>query len=432
MKSKLKTYTFYQVYTRNYTEEGTFKALIRKLDYIKSIGVKVIQLLPINEIGVVARKGKLGSPYAIKNYYEINHELGNLDDFKDLIREIHNRDMLVMMDVVFNHTSRDSLLLKEHPEFFYKDKNGNFSNKFGDWADVYDLNYTNNLPLIDYITNVLEYYTNLGVDGYRFDVASLISSEFYKYAFPKIKKINKNTIFLAEAVDPRFANFIRSNSGNCLSDSELYEVGFDLLYRYSNYFIFQEFLKTKDTKYLDYYKNTFVYENVSLPKDALKIDTLENHDIPRIASFTNYDPLRMNLNAYIFFLKGPGFLYGGQETKEYKLPNLFDKDDISTKILDNNYFNFIKRLVELKNDKLNLDLIQSDSLDVDKNILAIKNTYENNKEILGLFNMSENPIIVKSEILVDGTYKNLITDEKIIIHDNTLKLSAPLYLKKLR
>jgi len=115
MLNELKTYTIYQIYVRNYTEEGTFKALTNKLDYIKELGVKFIQLLPINEIGVYGRKGTLGSPYAIKDYYAINHELGTLDDFKELIVETHKRNLKIIMDVIFNHTSRDSVLLKEHP-----------------------------------------------------------------------------------------------------------------------------------------------------------------------------------------------------------------------------------------------------------------------------------------------------------------------------
>lgn len=429
--NKLKTYTFYQIYVRNYTKEGTFKALINKLDYIKSIGVKVIQLLPINEIGKLGRKGTLGSPYAIKDYYKINPELGTLDDFKDLIKEIHNRDMLVIMDVVFNHTSRDNNLLKEHPEFYYHDENGDFANHFGDWSDVYDLNYTNNLPLINYVTNVLEYYLNLGVDGYRFDVASFLTNEFYKYAFPKLRKINKNIILLAEAVEPEFANYVRGKGGNCCSDSELFKDGFDLLYRYSNYYLLRDFLLKKGDINLDFYKKSFLYENISLPTNALKIGTLENHDIARIASFTNYDPLRMNLNAFIFFIKGSGFIYGGQETKEYKLPNLFEKDLISTNVVDLNYFNFIKKLVELKKDPINEELIQSDCLDVHEKVLAFKNIYKNQQPIIGLFNLTENPITINSNLLEDGNYINLLNNEKIIIRNHTIKFNYPLYLDKL-
>ena len=85
MKNYLKTSVIYQVYVRNFTEEGTFNALESKLDYIKNLGVDIVYLLPISPIGVKDRKGVLGSPYSIQDYTKINPELGTLDDFKSLI-----------------------------------------------------------------------------------------------------------------------------------------------------------------------------------------------------------------------------------------------------------------------------------------------------------------------------------------------------------
>jgi len=426
--NELKTYTIYQVYVRNYTVEGTFKALINQLDYIKSLGVKIVQLLPINEIGIDGRKGTLGSPYAIKDYYAINHELGTLDDFKQLIKEAHSRDLLIMMDVVFNHTSRDSILLKEHPEFYYKNKDGQNANHFGNWSDVYDLDY-NCETLTPYIYKVLEYYTNLGVDGYRFDVASLLPNKFYQYALPKLKEINKNLIFLGEAVHPSFTSYIRENNGNCDCDCELYLDGFDLLYRYSNFEYIQKYLETKNIKYLDNYRATINLENAQNPKDALKIGTIENHDQPRIASYTTYDPLRESIIAYSFFLKGTGFIYGGEETKDFKRPTLFEKDLINLKVVDDNYFNFVKKMVEIKSDKKNLDLLQTDSIEIDKPALLLKNIYKDGSIIYGIFNLSENPLTIKSLDLPDGIYTNIIDGDKIIIKNSTLKVNKPLYLK---
>jgi hypothetical protein len=79
MKRELLNRTIYQVYVRNYTKAGTFKGLIKKLDYIKDLGVDIIYLLPIHEIGVKAKKGTLGCPYSIQDYYSIAKELGTLE-----------------------------------------------------------------------------------------------------------------------------------------------------------------------------------------------------------------------------------------------------------------------------------------------------------------------------------------------------------------
>ena len=100
MKNFLKTSVIYQVYVRNFTQEGTFKALVKKLDYIKSLNVDIVYVLPVSPIGKVSRKGELGSPYSISDYTKINPELGNLDDFKELIKETHARDMKLMVDMV--------------------------------------------------------------------------------------------------------------------------------------------------------------------------------------------------------------------------------------------------------------------------------------------------------------------------------------------
>ena len=110
----------YQVYIRNHTEEGTFNAFSKDLDRIKDLGVDVVYLMPIHEIGIKNRKGSLGCPYSIKDFRSINAEYGTLDDFKSLVEEVHKRDMKLMIDIVFNHTSYDSVLLEKHPEYFYK------------------------------------------------------------------------------------------------------------------------------------------------------------------------------------------------------------------------------------------------------------------------------------------------------------------------
>ncbi|MBQ2604970.1 MAG: alpha-amylase, partial [Clostridia bacterium] len=102
----------YQIFVRNYSAEGTFKAVEQDLDRIKALGTDIIYFLPIHPIGQKNRKGTLGSPYAIKDYRKVNPEYGSQEDFKSLTNAIHNKGMKCMIDVVYNHTSPDSLLSK--------------------------------------------------------------------------------------------------------------------------------------------------------------------------------------------------------------------------------------------------------------------------------------------------------------------------------
>ena len=87
----LRNLFIYQVFNRNHNETGTFNEFINDLDRIKDLGVDVVYLLPIHKIGQKKKKGKLGCPYSIQDYYSINPEYGTLDDFKNLIEEIHKR-----------------------------------------------------------------------------------------------------------------------------------------------------------------------------------------------------------------------------------------------------------------------------------------------------------------------------------------------------
>ena len=104
----------YQVFVRNYSKEGTFKALQKDLERIKNLGVDIIYLTPIHKIGVLNRKGTYGSPYAIQDYFSVSEDLGTIQDFKDLVNNIHSHGMKIILDMVFNHTSPDNVLINTH------------------------------------------------------------------------------------------------------------------------------------------------------------------------------------------------------------------------------------------------------------------------------------------------------------------------------
>lgn len=65
-----------------------------------------------------------------------------MEDFKHLVEDIHGHGMKCIIDVVYNHTSPDSWLAENHPEWFYHKPDGSFGNRVGDWYDVIDLDYT--------------------------------------------------------------------------------------------------------------------------------------------------------------------------------------------------------------------------------------------------------------------------------------------------
>ena len=118
--------TLYSVFVRNHG--GTFQAVARDVPRIRDLGVDAVWLLPIHPIGRQNRKGALGSPYAIADYRAVNPEYGTLEDFCALCDTVHRHGMKLLIDVVYNHTSPDSRLLQEHPEWFYRRPDGAFGN----------------------------------------------------------------------------------------------------------------------------------------------------------------------------------------------------------------------------------------------------------------------------------------------------------------
>ena len=417
----------YQIYVRNFTEEGTFDGVVSKLDYIKELGTDIIYLLPVSTIGKDGRKGDLGSPYSIKDYYEINPELGGEASFDNLIKKDHEKGLKVMIDIVFNHTSRDSKIYKEHNSWMYHNLEGKEANKMGDWSDVYDLDLTND-ELCDYLVRVIEHYCKKGVDGFRFDVASLLTKKFYIKLRKMLDEKYPSTILLAESVHIGFVNYGRSLGFNVLSDQELVDYGgFDLLYQYNTIEPLTNYLNNGDKIELDRYKALLLSDLGSLSSSALRIRGLENHDQKRLIEYTSSFTRMKNLLAFQNFMRGPLFIYNGLETKADHVLSLFTKDLLDLSI-DEKWFTFVKKMIEFKKNEKDL-LISIPLLTLGEN-LAVVNHYKGYK-LLGLFSLGESSSSIEHKDIEDGEYLDLISGQKVVIKDHSLEVKEPLFLKKI-
>ena len=140
-----KNANIYELNIRQYSEEGTFKAIEKDLDRIKELGVDIIWFMPIHPIGVTNRKGSDGSYYSVKDYKDVHPDYGTMQDFKDLVNAIHDRDMYVIIDWVANHTAFDNVWFEAgHKDWYTLDSVGELQPPLGtDWWDVADLNYDN-------------------------------------------------------------------------------------------------------------------------------------------------------------------------------------------------------------------------------------------------------------------------------------------------
>ena len=420
-KKSLRNQVLYSIYVRNYSKEGTFAAVQADLDRIKALGTDIIWLLPIHPTGEKNRKGSLGSPYAIRDYRAVNPEFGTLDDFRHLVDAIHARGMKCIIDVVYNHTSPDSWLAENHPEWFYHKPDGSLGNRFGDWWDVADLDYSHP-ELWDYQIETLKTWARL-VDGFRCDVAPLVPLEFWKRARAEVATVRPGCFWLCESVERGFHVAARAQGFASLSDAELYQA-FDAAYDYDVYPYFRDYLEGTIT--LAQYADRLDAQEWLYPDNYVKLRFLENHDRARAAHILPDETVRRNWTAFNYFQRGPTLVYAGQEVDDPHVPSLFDKDPVHWQT-GRDQSDFLIRLAAIKRDPIfaegsyTLTALPHDVL------LAV---YEQNgRRVAGLFSLRGASALVRFPA-PNGVYHDSITGRPVEIYENQLATDGqPLILE---
>lgn len=416
--ARLRNQVIYSVYVRNYSEEGTFLAVERDLDRIQGLGVDIIWFLPVYPIGKEKRKGTLGSPYAIADYRRVNPELGTMEDFLHLVQAIHDRGMKCMLDIVYNHTSPDSWLAQNHPEYFYKTPDGKMGNRIGDWGDVVDLDY-GSTELWEYQIETLKMWAKI-VDGFRCDVAPLVPLPFWLKAREEVAKVNPDCIWLSESVEPEFILDLRAKGMNNLSDSEIFQA-FDLCYDYDVHRFFRGYLKGECA--LSEYAERVNMQEYIYPANYVKLRFLENHDQDRAKEIIAEEDALLNWTAFCYFQKGTALLYAGQENQNAVRPDLFEKDVIS---LDGSHdiSGLIKRLYPVKKLPVMADSsYHVKAFDEAGAIVGEHRGIHSNDRLLGIFSFEGKSGSVETG-LSDGVYVNLIDGQEIRIQGGKADLSV--------
>lgn len=408
---RLRSQVIYSVYVRNHTEEGTFRAVQADLDRIQALGTDIIWFMPIHPIGIQGKKGSLGCPYANRDYRTVNPEYGTMEDFRALVDAIHEKGMKVIIDVVYNHTSPDSTLVHEHPEFFYHKPDGSMGNHVGDWTDVVDLDYRCK-ELWDYQIESLKMWAGI-VDGFRCDVASMVDVEFWCKAREAVEEVRPGCIWLAETYEGHFGLANRQMGMYSCNDYEMFRA-FDMEYDYDIWGVFQRYLKGQCA--LSHYLDMVNYQECQYPANYIKMRCLENHDQPRICQHVQDPKAQENLTALLYFMKGSTLIYGGQEYSCDHVPSLFDKDvfprtgrDISPLLV---------KLYRLKKDILSPADVLLFSAD-DENHIATGVRSDGKVRKLGVFSLKGKAASVAVSF-PDGTYTNHYDGSTVTVKDGTL------------
>jgi cyclomaltodextrinase len=382
----------YELYPRSFSAAGNFDGVTARLDELKALGVDILWLMPIHPIGEKLRKGTLGSPYAVRDYYAINPEYGTTNDFKRLVTAAHRQGLKVILDVVLNHSAWDNVLISQHPEFYKQDAGGKIVPPVPEWTDVAGLNYAN-LNLREYMIAMLKFWiTEFGVDGYRCDVASMVPTDFWEQARAELEQVKPEVLLLAEASKP-----------------DLLVRAFDLDYAWPLHSTLNEVLIRGAPA--SEFRRSWEESRGQFPQGALHLRISDNHDEARaVARFSIRGALAASV--LMFTLDGVPLLYNGMEVgdaTESGDPALFEKMPVFWKPkerppLRDIYRDLIKlrkQYAPFRNDRV-VWLHNSDEAN-----LATFMRRDEKDEFVVAINFSNRPLVGWVEVMNDQEFKPL-------------------------
>lgn len=402
----------YQINIRQFTAQGTFSAAAEQLNRLKDLGVKILWLMPVQPIGELNRKGTLGSPYSVRDYYGVNSEFGTADDLKAFIAKAHQLGLYVILDWVANHTAWDNVLVKQHPEWYLRDWKGDFRpTPWWDWDDIIELDYSNS-DLRRYMTGAMKYWVQeFGVDGFRCDVAGFVPLDFWEQARKELDSI-KPVFMLAE-----------------FEGRDFHAKAFDMTYGWTWHQALHDIvIGHADVNKLRVY---YSWNEKYYPQNIMRMLGVSNHD-QNAWEGTEFEMFGDALHAAMALSvvgEGMPMIYNGQEAGNDRRLAFFERDPIIWREHENG--KLYKKLLALKRD--NTALWNADwgarMLPVHNNQPAqiLSFVRQNTKDkVFAVFNFSDTPQHVSfKQHLHHGSYTDYLSGETVQFNEgSTLKLAA--------
>ncbi|WP_026327142.1 alpha-amylase family glycosyl hydrolase [Proteiniphilum acetatigenes] len=378
----------YEVNIRQYTPEGTLHAFSEHLPRLKKLGVDILWFMPVQSIGKEDRKGSLGSYYSIKDYTEVNSEFGTLADFKAVVKQAQDQGMKVILDWVANHTSRDAIWVKAHPEWYVRDSLGNLNIMY-DWTDIAQLDYS--VPeMREAMIDAMKFWIReTGIDGFRCDVAGEIPTDFWEVAKDSLVMLNPDIFLLAEAEKP-----------------ELNESVFDAYYAWDFHHKMNSIAQGKEP--VDSLRASLQRMNERFSSHAIPMYFTSNHDENSWSGteFERMGEAAKPFAALTYMLPGIPLIYSGQEVGLNRRLEFFEKDIIEWED-EGSFSDFYRKLNRFKKKNKALSAQERDGEmteipnDCTEKVWSFKRV-NNGNEVVCVFNFSNEIVNVQFNGNVPG------------------------------
>jgi oligo-1,6-glucosidase len=478
----------YQIYPRSFKDSnndgiGDLKGIIEKLGYLQDLGIDIIWISPIYESPLK------DNGYDISDYKKIHKDYGTMEDFKLLISELHRRKMKLVMDMVLNHTS------EEHPwfieakndinskyrdyYFFKKGVNGkepnNWTSFFGGKAWTYnektddyylhlfapaqpDVNWDNEELKAEF-KEILKFWLDLGVDGFRLDVINVLSKE---PGLPNGKKHLALTGKEHYINGPKMHEILQELNNDVFNKYDCFTVGetclittkdaltytggskreLDMVFSFehvsvdtiNNKWFLRKFKPLRLKRVLNKYQ-------IELNNQGWNTLFFENHDQPRSVSRWGdvkdyYEESAKLLATILYFQKGTPFIYQGQEIgmQNADFETLDEYQDVEThniyklgkELLHFSHKRMMKKIKYMSRDNARTPMQWDDSINSGfskvKPWLRVNRNYKNinvdkaKKNHTSIYNYYKKIIHLRKKypVIVYGLFKPLLENDKYI------------------
>ena len=396
----------YEMNVRQLTPEGTLRAAEERLEFLKTIGIDAIWLMPVYPIGAEGRKGSLGSYYSIRDYCAINPEFGTMEDFDSFVDKAHSLGMKVILDWVANHTARDAKWLKTKSADWYEREADGSAKVPWDWTDTAKLNYANRDVWRGQIEAMRFWVENHNIDGFRCDMAMLVPIEFWQQATAVLRAVKPDIFMLAEA-----------------EELNLFDNAFDMCYAWEIHHMMCAIAKG-ERRVWDL-RNMMYADRDRYPNSAMKMMFTSNHDENSWSGseFDRFGAAREVMTALTFVWEAAmPLIYTGQEVGYDHSFEFFERDHIpAEKYNVCNDTELYRKLAALKHSQVALQAGEQGgrTIEIENNAKDCLMTFVREKDdsrVMAIMNLS--PYTIHADYnngIYAGEYTNALTGEKVEI-----------------
>ena len=396
----------YEMNIRQLTPEGTISAAEKKLEFLHSMGIDAIWMMPIYPIGEENRKGSLGSYYSIQDYCAVNPEFGTMEDFDSFVAKAHSLGMKILLDWVANHTARDAKWLKTKSADWYEREADGTAKIPWDWSDTAKLNYANHDVWRGQIEAMRFWVEKHNIDGFRCDMAMLVPIEFWQQASAVLHAVKPDIFMLAEA-----------------EELNLFDKAFDMCYAWEIHHMMCDIAKG-ERRVWDL-RNTMYADRERYPNSAMKMLFTSNHDENSWSGseFDRFGAAREVMTALTFVWEAAmPLLYTGQEVGYNHSFEFFERDHIpAEKYQANEDTELYRKLIALKHSQPALQAGERGgrTIEIENNAKDCLMTFVRelgDSRVVAIMNLS--PYTIHADYnngIYAGEYTNAITGEKVLL-----------------